>query len=166
MADEAGQVRPGPVHIRDNHLGVRAEVGGRGVGEPGAQQRTAAVSADQQIALTRRAVGQTQPEPAAGSPLDCDDLRAPVDRCGRQGSSEQVTQVGTVDLRATAGCVWDVVHEQVPGRAEDLVFLTLGARQGVELPSEAAASRAYCPDSGCRSRVPPWERAYGEGSRS
>src|ERR1700722_3560217 len=133
-----------------------------GIGEPGAQQRPAAVGADQQVALTRRAIGQTQPEPAAGSLLNRDDLGAPVDRCGRQGSSEQVTQVGAVDLRATAGCVGDVVHEQVPGRAHDLMFLSLGAGQGVELFGEAGRLEGVLPGLGVQVEG----AALGAGVRS
>ena len=71
-----------------------------------------------------------------------------MDRCGRQGSREQVTQVGAVDLRASAGYVGDVVHEQVPGRAEDLVFLAFGAGQGVELLTETGHLEGVLPGLG------------------
>ena len=148
-------IRVAPVGVRDVQLGVRAHGGGLA---SVSSQRTTDVRRPRRRARRSRRCGRHRKSARSlrrvvASPpgVACGQAtrrRAAIDR------SHAVRRGRSRGGRRRAGR-WLVVHEGASGRVDDAMFLALRPRLGPERPASPASARARCPDSGCRSRLPP-----------
>ena len=150
--------RVAPVGVADGQLDERRHCGQCRVGQQRPDDRAGAVRADEEVAAGPVAVVERQVAAAAGSrgrrgragaarrPCRRAASRA-GGRAGRCGRSRGVRRTSRVAARGAPGSVR-------PGRGCD-VPRPRGAPADRNRPARPASARACCPDSGCRSSMPP-----------